>query len=77
MGGAIGEQRFLRGVVRGGRIEMGDGVRLPEGTVVQITPIEMDQDSLLELVGEAVSTGISDLATQHDHYLYGLAKPKD
>ncbi|NOT00040.1 MAG: hypothetical protein HOP29_05385 [Phycisphaerales bacterium] len=56
---------------------MGDGVRLPEGTVVQITPIEMDQDSLLELVGEAVSTGISDLATQHDHYLYGLAKPKD
>ncbi len=62
------------GTVRNGRVELPDGVHLPDGTVVRIEPVQLDEDSAYDLVDEAVSTGIVDLAAQHDHYVYGVPK---
>ncbi|MFH1288867.1 MAG: hypothetical protein ABII25_09275 [bacterium] len=35
------------------------------------------KDSALDISALAVKTGISDLATEHDHYLYGSLKRGD
>jgi len=49
---------------------------LDEGTANELSSVEGEGwESLTKLVEDcAVETGISDLAHQHDHYLYG--KPK-
>lgn len=40
-----------------------------------LAPKQTSQKSLEDLISEcAVDTGISDLAGQHDHYLYGKTK---
>jgi hypothetical protein len=73
-----------RGKVRNGAIVLDPGVELPEGTQVRI---ELDlsevvdrrpeSDPLFRMTDLAVETGISDLATNADHYLYGHPRQSD
>jgi hypothetical protein len=73
-----------RGEVHGGVVVLQGGARLPEGAVVRIE-LEMpppsghagEQDSLFQMGDLAVATGVSDLATNIDHYLYGHPKATD
>jgi hypothetical protein len=72
----------FRGRVAGGAIVLEPPVDLPEGTVVRVevettaaAVVEGDELSrMAELGGE---TGVSDLATNIDHYLYGCPKAGD
>jgi hypothetical protein len=69
----------FRGRVASGAIVLDPGVDLPEGTVVRVEvesaaapPVEDDDLSrMADLAGE---TGVEDLATNIDHYLYGAPK---
>ena len=67
-----------RGKVKNGVVIFENGVPLEDGTEVHIEPIVMkttgnaNQVSKLFGAGErAKSTGLADLARNHDHYLYG------
>ena len=54
-----------------------DKVNLPEGERVQITVVVADEtanDAAFNLGRIAEETGVSDLATNIDHYLYVLPK---
>ena len=64
-----------RGTVKNGRIELEPGLHLPDGTVVQVEPMAPTVDAADGLTEDAVSTGIPDLASEHNHYSYGT--PKD
>ena len=71
----------LRGTVRNGKIELEGGEKLPDGTKVRIEPIRTPRrsgakagSSPLRLSDLAVPMGVSDLAAEHDHYLYGTPK---
>jgi hypothetical protein len=49
---------------------------------IELEPVEhsgdpRDQDPFFQMTDFAVETGISDLATNVDHYLYGHAKAGD
>jgi hypothetical protein len=51
--------------------------------VLNIEPVKKDEptekvesDLAFDLASLAVKTGITDLATEHDHYLYGIPKRK-
>ncbi len=68
-----------RGEVRGGAIVLEGGVLLPDGTTVLVQPLTRETadssgDDLFEMGKLAVETGIPDLATNIDHYLYGHPK---
>jgi hypothetical protein len=73
------------GTVKGGAIVLPADVELPEGAEVRIellpdaeprARVEQD-DPLLGMTDLAVETGIPDLATNIDHYLYGHPKATD
>jgi hypothetical protein len=73
-----------RGQVKDGAIVLEPGVELPEGSVVRIElepaePLRHDErsDPLSRMTELAVDTGIPDLATNIDHYLYGHPKASD
>ena len=62
-------------------IDLDMPIRLPEGTVVEITPVEIPLDSKGKpvhpafLIGDlAIDMDVSDLGSNIDHYLYGHAK---
>lgn len=66
-----------RGVVKGGTIVLEKGAELPEGALVRIELLpgeelasEFATDPLLEMTALAAETGIPDLATTFDDYLY-------
>lgn len=68
------------GEVRNGVVVLDEGMpALPEGTKVQLTPIEMEDAvrelsrALLSIAGMAKGLP-SDLAAQHDHYIHGTPK---
>jgi hypothetical protein len=69
----------FRGTVQNGVVVLLDGVDLPDGTTVEVTPLVNDKpqshtaatDPIFQLAQLAVDTGIPDLATNIDHYLYG------
>jgi hypothetical protein len=73
-----------RGEVHGGVVVLEGGARLPEGAVVRVE-IELptaagpadDTDGVFEMADLAVDTGIPDLATNVDYYLYGHPKVTD
>jgi hypothetical protein len=73
---------IYRGKVKDNVVILEAGIRLPEGAAVRIE-LELaedqkpDQDSLLRMTDLAVETGIPDLATNIDHYLYGHPKADD
>ncbi|MBN1393696.1 MAG: hypothetical protein JW959_01510 [Pirellulales bacterium] len=70
-----------------GRIEKGVAVlegdaRLPDGTVVEVVPVEPPAvpekvDPVYRLYELAMPSGIPDLAENIDHYLYGHPKASD
>jgi len=66
-----------RGTVKQGKIELEEGANLPEGTEVRVEPVSSDSDPAYRLWEEAVSTGIKDLASQHDHYAWGTPKREE
>jgi hypothetical protein len=73
-----------RGQVKNGAIVLEPGIQLPDGAQVRIE-IELTEpsgaskgrDPLLRMTDLAVETGIEDLATNVDHYLYGHPKAGD
>ncbi len=77
---AIYEQAILR---------LKEPLSLPDGSQVDVTVVSHEEDdsersqgmeerswdALTQLLAEcAIDTGVSDLASQHDHYLYGIPK---
>jgi hypothetical protein len=64
--------------VEKGAIKLPDGVDLPDGTVVKIEPVpelpsESFADGFRDLFG-VLKDDRTDLAENHDHYLYGAPK---
>jgi len=65
-----------RGKVENGAIVLEPGVELPDGVEVRVElelpelSVPSDVDPLFQMVELAVETGIPDLATNIDHYLY-------
>ena len=69
-----------RGKVRDNTVVLEPGIRLPEGADVSVEILgepKLHQDPLLAMTDLAVETGIQDLATNIDHYLYGHPKASD
>lgn len=73
-----------RGRVERGAIVLEPGVELPEGSTVRIELEPSDSsrreeisDPLFRMAELAVDTGITDLSTNIDHYLYGHPKASD
>ena len=68
----------FRGRVQSGAVVLEQGIELPEGAEVRIEitlPAEGEApDPLASMPDLAVETGLSDLATNTDHYLYGHPK---
>ncbi len=72
------------GRVKNGTIVLAPSIELPDGAAVQVEvelpggpPAGSGDDPLLKMVELATETGISDLATSVDHYLYAHPKGKD
>lgn len=72
------------GTVQGGIIVLAPGVQLLDGTRVRVEPIktdwpapDCDADDLARMGELAMETGIPDLGTNIDHYLYGHPKVTD
>jgi hypothetical protein len=72
--------RAYLGEVRNGVVVFdGAAPSLPEGTKVEIKPVELDSalkslsETLLSVAGKAVGLP-PDLAENHDHYLHGTPK---
>ena len=78
-----------KGTVKNGVIVLEPGASLPEGMRVQVevvvqpekplpqTRMAPEDDPLFDMGKYAVKTGIRDLATNADHYLYGHPKVTD
>ncbi|MEK7685780.1 MAG: hypothetical protein AAB466_10190 [Verrucomicrobiota bacterium] len=79
-----------RGTVKNGVVVLEPGAELPEGTSVRVeaepkptastaalVKVAPEDDPLWSIPDLAVDTGISDLAVNLDHYLYGHPKVKD
>lgn len=66
-----------RGTVKGKAIVLEPGIELPDGAEVRIELVSEAEDPLLGMADLAVDTGISDLASNIDHYLYGHPKVRD
>jgi hypothetical protein len=67
-----------RGKVQGGVVVLEAGASLADGTIVAVEPVTearpTGSDDLASMTDLAVDTGIDDLATNIDHYLYGHPK---
>jgi len=70
-----------RGCVRNGIVVLEGEVQLTEGTHVIVEPVgesvPPSEDSVYRLGDLATPTGVADLATNIDHYLYGHPKASD
>lgn len=66
-----------RGRVEQGNIVLEPGTELPEGAVVRVELVAPADNPLLRMTELAVDTGITDLATNIDHYLYGHPRASD
>jgi len=79
----------LKAIYENGVLRLEQPLPVPEGSEVDVTVNLSDADNgnpaqetdtqswdaLSQLLNEcAIDTGVSDLARQHDHYLYGLTK---
>lgn len=69
-----------RGTVRQGVVVLEGGVKLDEGTTVEVHPVPAAPDStptiwdkLMKLAGSVPGLP-TDAARNHDHYLYGTPK---
>lgn len=79
----------LKAIYENGILRLKERLSLPDGTEVEVTVTSHEEgngeqarrmgdrswDALTQLITEcAIDTGIPDLASQHDHYLYGIPK---
>ena len=79
----------LKAIYENGVLRLEQPLAVPEGSEVDVTinlsdadngshaqeTDDQSWDALTKLLNEcAIDTGVSDLAQQHDHYLYGLTK---
>ena len=79
----------LKAIYENGVLRLQEPLPLPEGAQDEVTVTSSDQDNgessqktngqawdvLTHLLSEcSIDTGVSDLAQQHDHYLYGVPK---
>ncbi len=79
----------LKAIYEQGVLRLKEPLSLPDGTPVDVTVTSHEEDkgerspgmedhswdALTQLIAEcAIDTGVPDLATQHDHYLYGIPK---
>jgi hypothetical protein len=71
----------FRGTVKGNVVVLEPGAKLPEGATVHVETDAVPSDgsadfdgALFRMADLAVETGIPDLATNADHYLYGHPK---
>jgi hypothetical protein len=73
-----------RGRVKNGVVVLDGQALIPEGTEVSVEPLQSGRaesadaglSPLFEVWKRAKSTGLPDLALNHDHYLYGYPKVK-
>ncbi len=76
---------IYRGTVENGVVVLENGTLLPEGTRVRVEPLGKDEnvgwagedDPVFRMSDLAVDTGLADLASNVDHYLYGHPKAND
>jgi hypothetical protein len=71
-----------RGQIQNGVVVFQGNLHPPEGTLVEVQPLktvvyESLEDPIYNIGELAVSTGISDLSQNIDHYLYGHPKKED
>lgn len=71
-----------RGKVKDNVVVLEPGIHLPDGAEVRVEisdgpSVSADPDPLARMGELAVATGIRDLATNIDHYLYGHPKAGD
>ena len=73
-----------RGTVKGNVVVLEPGAELPDGTPVHVETeapggngLLAGENDLFRMSELAVETGIPDLATNADHYLYGHPKVKN
>ena len=79
----------LKATYENGVLRLKEPLSLPEGTEVEVTVTSHDEsdgepsqvmddrswDTLTQLLADCeIDTGVPDLASQHDHYLYGIPK---
>lgn len=78
----------LKAIYEQGVLRLNEPLPLPDGAEVDVTvTLEDDNrdrsqgmedrswDALTQLLDEcSIDTGVTDLADQHDHYLYGISK---
>jgi len=67
------------GRIKNGVVVLDEGPGLPEGAAVRVELVECEASDrngsgLFLAAKHAMPTGISDLAVNHDHYLYGHPK---
>lgn len=63
------------GRVKGGKVILDKKAKLPEGLRVRVLPESAAADDPAYRLWElAVDGGPKDLATEHDHYIYGAPK---
>ena len=67
------------GRIKNGVVVFDEESQLPEGTVVRVQPVKGAEpgengSGLFRASEHAEPTGISDLAGNHEHYLYGHPK---
>lgn len=77
----------VEGTFQNGVVQINQSVTLRDGQKVLIVFLQEEKESLIldsawddfaQLLKECqVNTGISDLAHQHDHYLYGTPKREE
>ncbi len=72
--------KSIKAVYDGKRVKLLEPVSLPANTPLEILVKKKQperkrrQDSWDSLGDDAIDLGVSDLAEQHDHYLYGVPK---
>jgi hypothetical protein len=78
------KMELARGIIRGNRVILEEGATLPDGMKVvvmsEVKEPEFDADPFLEVdkwAPEPPDETPTDLAYQHDHYLYGIEKRKE
>lgn len=79
----------LKAIYEQGVLRLKEPLSLPDGTQVDVTVTSHEEDngersqgmddrswdSLTQLLADCeIDTGVPDLASQHDHYLYGIPK---
>ena len=78
----------LKAIYENGVLRLKERLSLPDGAEVEVTVTSHERngepsqamddrswDNLTQLLADCeIDTGVTDLASQHDHYLYGIPK---